>query len=145
MKGKEEPLQNCRFRVEIEGIARAGFAEVSLFHACTDWIEYREGTHPLVLQKLAGLEHFGVVALKTGVTKSMELANWYQNFASSPSADAKRNAAIIVMNAKGEDSARFELTNVWPAKYAVGPLDAKGKDVLYETLDIVFDGLRRVS
>jgi hypothetical protein len=40
MKGREEPLLNCRFRVDIDGISRSGFSEVSLFHACTEWIEY---------------------------------------------------------------------------------------------------------
>ncbi|MDD2732369.1 MAG: phage tail protein [Desulfuromonadaceae bacterium] len=106
---------------------------------------YREGTHPLVLQRLAGLERFGVITLKTGVTKSLELSNWYQNFSSNPSPEARRNASIIVLNSKGEDGARFNLVNAWPAKYSVGPLEAKGKDVLYESLEIVFEGLQRVS
>jgi phage tail-like protein len=145
MKGREEPLLNCRFRVEIDGISRSGFSEVSLSHACTEWIEYREGTHPLVLQRLAGLERFGVITLKTGVTKSLELSNWYQNFSSNPSPESRRNASIIVLNSKGEDGARFNLVNAWPAKYSVGPLEAKGKDVLYESLEIVFEGLQRVS
>lgn len=139
---EEEPLLNCRFIVEIDGIRRSGFTEVFFFDASTDWIEYREGIHPNLLQKLGGTKRFGVITLKTGVTDSTELYLWYRNFSDNPSQN-KKNVSIIVLNSEGMNAARFEIFDAWPVKYAVGPLNAKGKDVLYEFLDIVFERLHR--
>ncbi len=145
MEEEKEPFLNCRFRVEIKGIKRTGYSEVTIFHARKDWVEYKEGAHPRALQQLDGLERFGVITLKTGVTGSMELSNWYHHFASKPGVASKINARLIILDASGNDAVRFNLKNVWPAKYAVGPMDAKGNDVLYESLDIVFETLERIA
>src|SRR5438094_6259709 len=41
---RQDPLNNCRFRVEIDGIQTASFSEVSIGATATDVIDYREGT-----------------------------------------------------------------------------------------------------
>lgn len=138
------PFLNNKFIVEIDGISRSGFTEVSFFDASTDWIEYREGAHPNYLQKLGGLKRFGVMTLKTGVTDSMELSQWYRSFSDDPSQQNKKAISVIVLDAKGVPAARFAILNAWPVKYAVGPFNAKGKDVLHESLDIVFEEIQRV-
>jgi len=55
---RQDPLRNFRFRVEIDGIAVAGFSEALVGSATTDVIEYREGTDPMLVRKLPGLSKF---------------------------------------------------------------------------------------
>ena len=43
---RKDPLRNFRFRVEIDGIAVAGFSEVIIGPTTTEAIDYREGTDP---------------------------------------------------------------------------------------------------
>ncbi len=139
---REEPLLNCRFIVEIDGIQRSGFTEAFFFEANKEWIEYREGIRPNLLPKLGAKKRLGVLTLKAGVTDSTELSRWYQNFAKNPSRN-KKNISIVVLNSAGVKAAKFEIFGAGPVKYAVGPLDAKGNDVLYEFLDIVFERIHR--
>ena len=60
---RNDPLRNFRFRIEIENLARAGFAEVSLGAIATEAVDYREGTDPTHVRKLSGLTKYGNVTL----------------------------------------------------------------------------------
>src|ERR1700681_4135388 len=43
MPTPKDPLLNCRFRVEIDGINQAGFSEVFFADTIVELVEYREG------------------------------------------------------------------------------------------------------
>ena len=63
------PYRVFRYQVEIDGISRAGFSEVSGMSASTDAVEYREGDDLRnTPRKLAGLTKFGNVTLRWGVS-----------------------------------------------------------------------------
>jgi len=137
---REDPFRNFNFRVEIEGVQIASFAEVSGISSETDVIEYRAGdTGPI--QLLPGQTHFGPIVLRHGMTANMELWNWRQSIVDG-NAD-RRNMAIIVLDKKGTEVARFNILNAWPSKIVVGPFNASGNDVLVEELTIVHEGVVR--
>jgi tail tube protein gp19 len=48
-----DPLQNFRFRVEIDNIATAAFSEVVIGPMTVAAIDYREGTDPPHVRKIA--------------------------------------------------------------------------------------------
>ena len=50
-----DPLRNFRYRLEIDGIAQAGFSEVAIGETMTDAVDYREGTDAPNVRKLTGL------------------------------------------------------------------------------------------
>lgn len=58
------PIQNFRFRVEIDGVSQAGFSEVVMPEGKIDLIEYREGTSPSQVRKLSGLTKYSNIILK---------------------------------------------------------------------------------
>src|SRR5437588_11968882 len=60
---RHDPLRNFRFRVEIDGIAIAGFSEAAIGATTTDVIDYREGNEPAHVRKLPGLTKSGNVTL----------------------------------------------------------------------------------
>lgn len=142
---RHDPYRSFRFRLEIDGIASAGFSEVSLGETATDSIDYREGNEPNHVRKLPGLHKFGIVTLKRGMTASLEIFQWHSLIVDGDTANARRNVAVIVADENGADQARFIISNAWPAKYVVGELNGKGNELLIETLELANEGIERVA
>ena len=140
---RKDPLRNFRFRIEIDGIQQAGFSEVSGFDNTVDVIDYREGTDPTHVRKLSGLTKYGNVTLKWGITDSMEIYNWHKAVVDGNI--QRKNISIIVVDEAGNDKARWEIVNAWPTKYDPPDFNAKGNDVAIENLEIVHEGMTRVS
>ena len=144
---RQDPLRNFRYRLEIDGLQHAGFAEVVIGDLSTDIIEYREGDESTTVRKLKGLNKYGNIILKWGITDSKELADWYQLVVdnSTPLDDARRNIAIRVQNEAGEEKAVFEVTKAWPCRYKPSDLNAKGNDVAIEELELCSEGIKRIE
>jgi phage tail-like protein len=140
---RNDPLRNFRFRLEISGITEAHFNEASGFEISTDAIDYREGDKETHVLKLPGLNKFGNVTLKRGVTDSMDLYKWHLDVVSGNT--RRETVAVVVLDEQGGDKARFEISNAWPVKYHGMDLNAKGNDVSIETLELVNEGIKRVS
>ena len=142
---RHDPLRNFRFKLEIDGLADAGFSEVSIGPSSVDIIEYREGSDPPHVRKLSGLSKYGNITLKRGVTSSLDLFNWYNEVVSGGSASARRKVAIVVSDESGADQARFVVSEAWPVKYDPGSLNARGNDVFIEEIELANEGIERVS
>ena len=140
---RHDPLRNCRFRLEIDGLSIAGFSAVVIGATTTDVITYREGTDPMHVRKLPGLTRYGNVTLKHGVTASMDLFDWHRQLVSGQI--TRKQVAIIVMDDAGADVARFVVSEAWPVMYEVGALEAKGNEVFIETLELANEGIARVQ
>ncbi len=143
---RRDPYRNTRFLVEIDGIVQAGFSEATIPDVTSDVVEYREGNEPNTVRKLPALNKYGNITLKWGVTDSMELyEKWRKPVEVGNMSAARKNVAIILMNEEGSPAARWEFQNAWPSKYDAPDLTAKGNDVAIETLEIVHEGMKRVS
>ena len=138
---RNDPLRNFRFRLEIGGISEAHFSEVTGFDISTDAIDYREGDEPRHVRKLPGLNKYGNVTLKRGVTYSMDIYNWHKSIVDGKT--DRKTVAIVVLDEEGKDKARFQITEAWPIKYDPMDLNAKGNDVSIETLELVNEGVIR--
>ena len=76
------PYRVFRYRVEIDGINRASFSEVSGMSASIDAVEYREGDDLRnTPRKLAGLTKFGNVTLRWGVSDDSDFLEWVYSVA----------------------------------------------------------------
>jgi phage tail-like protein len=143
---RKDPFGNCRFRVEIDGIAQAGFSEVIFPESESEVIEFREGTDSsAAVRKQSGLIKNGSLILKWGLTASMELYNWRKLVEQSKLASARRNMVVVLLDEEFSEVARWEFANAWPCKYKGPDLNAKGNEVAIETLEIVFESMRRVK
>lgn len=143
-----DPLRNFRFRVDIDGIVRAGFSEVVIGETKVDTIDYREGTDPPRVRKLSGVTTFGTVTLKHGLItggSALDLYRWLVDVTAGLLADRRKTVVIVVQNEAGQDAARFVVTDAWPVKYVPGPLNATGNDVMIETLELANEGIERVA
>jgi phage tail-like protein len=141
-----DPLRNFRFRLEIDGIVRAGFAEVSGLKAETMAIDYREGTDPPHVRKLSGLTKYSNITLRRGITVGdRELFEWYKAVTEGGLVQNRKRVTIIVQDDAGADQVRFVVNEAWPTKYDAPDLNAKGNEVAIELLELANEGIERVS
>lgn len=140
-----DPYRNFRFRVEIDGIQTAAFTDATISDTTSDVIDYREGSDAPIIQKLSGLVKYSNITLKRGITDSMELYDWRKIVEQAGAAKARRNISLILIDEEGGDKARWDIVEAWPLKYDPTDLNAKGNEVLIETLEIAHEGITRVS
>ena len=143
-----DPLRNFRYRLEIDSITQAGFSEVAIAETTIDAVDYREGTDPPHVRKLSGLTKYGNITLKWGLTiggSALDLFRWHADVSAGQIKEKRKKVVIVVQDEAGADSARFVVTDAWPVKYDVSDLNAKGKEVMIELLELANEGIERVA
>ena len=118
------PYRVFRYQVEIDGISRAGFSEVSGMSSSTDAVEYREGDDLRnTPRKLAGLTKFGNVTLRWGVSDDADFLDWVYSVAPTntapPTGMVRHNVTITLIDDAGNPGPSWNLINAWPVGYTV--------------------------
>lgn len=140
------PQRNNRFIVEIGGIVTAGFKHVTIPDAVAAEVEYREGNDPATNRKLKGINEYAPIVLEKGVTAdSIELFEWFKLAENGQLDEARRDIAVVLLDTTGEAAARWEFRNAWPGRYGGPELDAMGRDVAIETLELLHEGMERTA
>lgn len=146
MPDRHGPYRDCRFLLEIDEVAKAGFSRCRLPTTGSAVIEYREGTDPPTPRKLRGLNEYGTLVLRYGITDdSIGLFEWRQLVEQGKLDAARRPVAIVLLDEEGSPGPRWELKNAWPERYHGPKLDALGEEVAIERLEIVTEGVERVA
>jgi phage tail-like protein len=140
---RDDPYKAFIFLVEIDGIARAAFSEVSGLESETAVVEYRMGAEPTTVRKLPGLTKYANIVLRRGVTKDDELWNWRKAVVDG-NVD-RRNGSITLLDDSHNEVVRWNFYNGWPSKWEGPALDAKANEVAIETLEIAHEGLELVT
>ncbi len=137
-----DPYRGFNFRVELDGIQRAGFREASGLDASQDPIEYREGTDEFLhARKLPGLNKYSNITLKWGITDDAEIWEWRKSCIDGKI--ERKNFAIILVDDAGDDKARWNFTRAWPTKWTGPSFNATGNEVAIETLEIAHERLEK--
>jgi phage tail-like protein len=145
MPDRYGPFRNHRFLLEIDGIAEAAFSEASIPEASTGVIEYREGNEAPTSRKLKGLNSYGNITLRKGITESTELYDWWTLVEQGKLEEARRSAAIVVLDEEGQPGPRYEFRDAWVRQYDAPDLDASGDGVAIESLELVHEGMERAA
>lgn len=136
-----DALASFNFLVEIDGIAKAGFSEVTGLNTETNVIEYREGTDPITPRKLPGLTKNSNITLKRGVSLDKDLFTWRKTVLDG---DIRRaNVSIVLLDEKKTEMVRWNLVEAWPSKYVVPDMKANANEMAIETLEITHEGVTR--
>jgi phage tail-like protein len=138
-----DPFFSYNFLVELDGITRATFQEVSGLEATIDPIEYREGGQNTTVRKLPGVTKYGNIMLKWGMTSDTELYDWHRQAVLGNV--QRRNGSIIVLDRQGSEVARWNFVDAWPTKYHVPDFKSTGNETAIETLELVHEGVERVG
>ena len=140
-----DPFRGFRFKVQIDGITKAGFREVAGLDVANDAVDYREGDEATRLRKLAGLQKFSNVTLKRGVTDDQDLWKWRSMVMDGKIKDARKNGQIILLDDEGKEAAEWTFTDGWPTKLTFPTFNATANEVAIDTLEITHEGLKRVK
>ncbi|MEK3836608.1 MULTISPECIES: phage tail protein [unclassified Paenibacillus] len=140
-----DPYRNYRFRIVIDGIQTAAFADATIPDTSTEAVDYREGIDAPHARKLSGLTKFGNITLKKGLTDSLELYNWRKSIEDKGALKNRKSLSIILVDEEGNDKAQWDILEAWPIKYDVSALSAKGNEVSVESMELVHEGVRRVK
>lgn len=132
MASRIDPYKNFKFRVEIDGIQQAGFAECTGLGSEIEVVEYREGSDPSAVRKLPGRVAYPDIVLRWGVTDSRELYNWHLGIINGNL--QRKNGAVVLLDDQGQEKVRWNFFAAWPSKWEGPALDARGDDVAIETL-----------
>jgi phage tail-like protein len=144
---RNDPLRNFRYRLEIDSIAQAGFSEVTIAETTIDAVDYRDGNDPPHVRKLSGITKYGNITLKWGLSigaNALDLIKWHSDISAGHVLDKRKSVAIVVQDEAGVDKARFVVTDAWPIKYTTSGLNAKGSEVIIESLELANEGIERV-
>jgi phage tail-like protein len=140
---RRDPFGNFNFLVEIDGIARAAFQEVSGGDVTTDVTEYREGGENTTVRKLPGITKHGNLTLKWGVNVDLEIVNWFQ---ASVAGDVQRKSgSIVLLDRAGVEVARWNFKNAWAVKYDTPDFKAESSTVGIESVELAHEALERVK
>ena len=139
---RDDPYKAFNFLVEIDGVTRAAFSEVSGLESETAVIEYRSGGEKVNwVRKLPGLTKFGNIVLRRGVTQDAELWNWRKSIVEGQI--DRRNGSIVLLDDQRNEVVRWQFRDGWICKWEGPTLNAKANEVAIETIEIAHEGLER--
>lgn len=139
----KEPLVSFNFLVEIDGITRAAFHEVSGLDSTINVIEHREGGQNITTHKLPGQVSFSAISLKWGMSDDTDLYLWHRQWVDGDPAATRRNGSIVLLDRQGQEKARWNFFRAWPSKWTGPSFSAEGNDIAIETLELAHEGLVR--
>jgi len=135
-----DPFGAFNFLVEIDGVTKAAFMEVSGLGLEIDVIEYREGGDPsLGARKLPGRIRYSNIVLKRGITVDSSLWDWIKRVIDG--AVLRANMTITLLDDQRQAVVRWNIKRAWPAKWTGPALNAKSSEVAIESLEIAHEGL----
>lgn len=136
-----DPFASFNFKLEIEGITIAGFSEVTGLNSESNVIDYREGDEGITPRKLSGLNKFGNLTLKRGISIDKQLYDWRKTVVEGDI--TRKNVSIVLQNEKHDEVARWNIFNAWISKMMVPDLKANANEMGIETVEITHEGVER--
>ena len=137
---RKDPFRGYKFKIEVDGITRAGFREASGLDAAQDPVEYREGTGKVTARKPGPRRH-AMISLKRGVTNDAKLWAWRKK--SIDGTVERKNGSIVLCDDTGKEKARWNFADGWPTKWTGPTFNATGNEVAIETLEIAHEGIKK--
>ena len=136
---RNDPFGAFNFLVEIDGVTKGGFSEVSGLDAELDPIEYRTGDDDITVRKIPGLKKFGNITLKRGLTLDHSLWDWMKQGLDGHV--VRTTLSITLLDEARQPVLRWNVREAWPCKWEGPELNAKGNDIAIETLEICHEGI----
>jgi phage tail-like protein len=136
----QDVFVGCRFYLQIEGINKAVFAEISGLQVETEVFEYAEGGNNGYIHRLPGPIRIGNITLKRGLAGSDELFKWYLRIINGK-LDERHNLSVLIYSPSGEELQRWNFIKAYPVRWVGPTLDANNSMVAIETFELAHAGL----
>lgn len=136
--GKTDPVPAFAFRVVIDGIASATFTNCSGLTVTRAVTELREGgVNDGAVWLHTGLT-YGKITLKSGITHSAELWEWFYTGALDGKVRYRQIAIEQIVPYTQRVARRYDLENAMATMWSGPSLDTGSSEVAVETLEIAF-------
>jgi phage tail-like protein len=73
----------------------------------------------------------------------VDLYSWHRQWADGDPAAPRKNGSIVLLDRQGQEKARWNFFNGWPAKWTGPTFNAEANDIAIEALEIAHEGLAR--
>lgn len=142
---RKDPFLNYNFRLEIDGIQRAGFRECSGLDATTATVAYREGNEKVFTsRKIPGQVTYSNITLRWGITDDASLYDWAKKFVDGKGELSERkNGSIILCDSSGAEKLRWNFVYAWATVWKGPTLNATANDVAVEECSLAHEGLSK--
>ena len=147
MPDREDPLVGCQFSLEIQGVIKGYFTEVSGLGSEHDIVEHKvvdESGHDMVM-KIPGRLKWSDITLKRGITSSMDVWDWRKQVEDGDVQGARKNGSVVMYDQSYSQVARWNFANAWPSKVSGPSLNAQNNEFGIEEMVIVHEGIERVN
>ncbi len=141
-KRKKDPYLSFRFLLEIDGLIKGGFSEVSGLQAEVDTEDYQEGGVNEYVHKLLKGTKYQNITLKRGITDSEVLWKWHKDVVNGKI--ERKNIHIIILDYKGQEKLHWQFKEAHPVKWTGPEFRADNNTVAIETLELVHKGIQKV-
>jgi phage tail-like protein len=137
---RRDPYLACTFLVEIDGLAVAGFSDVTGLHAELEFQDYREGGVNEFIHRLPGpVRYPGNLTLRRGVTDVPDLWDWWRDTAAGRI--RRRNASVLLLGRDRGLVRRWDVVGAYPVRWSGPELRAGTAAVAVEALELAHRGL----
>jgi phage tail-like protein len=133
---RKDPYRGYNFKLEIDGISRAGFREVSGLDA-----EPEHEDAAAEPRQIPGVTKYSPIVLKRGTTVDHNLWDWHNGAATAKT--ERKNGSIILSDESGVEKTRWNFVNGWPTKWVGPSFNSTANDIAIETLEISHEGLTK--
>lgn len=134
-----DPSSSVHFAVEWGG-TRLGCTRVSGLEIAYDVVSYREGSSKSYGDRsLPGRPHYANLVLERGVVPGdNEFFEWMNTV--SLGTVKRRDVSVSLLNEEHEPVVVWAVKDAWPVRLTGPTLDARGREVATETLELAHDG-----
>lgn len=139
------PYQSFKYKLAIDDKQVAAFSEASIPDTMPLSVGLRAGTAPNTIRKLSGLDNYGALCLKRGVTHSMEFITWCQNVTEEGAGGFRKNLCLSLLDEAGKEITAWNIINAWPSKYELGGLQEQNSASLIMVLELQLESMERVD
>jgi phage tail-like protein len=147
MPEREDPLVGFHFAVDIQGVVKGYFTEVSGLGSEHEVIEHKvinETGHEIVL-KIPGRLKWENITLKRGITASLDIWDWRKQVEDGEVDGNRRDGSIVMFDHKLNPVARWEFKQAWPVKVTGPQPKADSNEIGIEELTLAHEYIRRVK
>lgn len=133
-----DPAIGLRFDVTVDGVALGSFTACEGLGAEYEITSYEEGGLNGYVHQLPGRLKYQNVKLSRAVDQdSGRLASWFSSLQRSVK---RRTASIVACDGKGAAIVRWNLVDVYPARWTGPSFSSDGNSIAKETLELVHNG-----
>ncbi|MGB4863424.1 MAG: phage tail protein [Tepidiformaceae bacterium] len=142
---KGDPMVGSSFFLDVSGKAGGYFTEVSGITSESEVTEHKVQTKngQQVVRKIPGLNKWGDITLKRGITESMDFWKWRKEIEDGKVASARTNCTITMYDQENTPVAKWNLVDAWPSKVTGPSLSTDSSAIGIEELTIVCEGFER--